>query len=54
MIDIHGAEWLGPELYRLVESAERYEQYEVNFAAKVRSMFEVHSALDGTDDAVML
>lgn len=36
MIDIHGAEWLGPGSYRLVDSAECYEQYEVSFAAKVR------------------
>eukprot|EP00879_Flechtneria_rotunda_P013191 GHRR01013776.1.p1 GENE.GHRR01013776.1~~GHRR01013776.1.p1 ORF type:complete len:440 (+),score=145.36 GHRR01013776.1:194-1513(+) len=35
IIDIHGASWTGPGSYELVESAERYEQYEVNMAAKV-------------------
>lgn len=38
MIDIHGAEWLGPDSYRLVDSAEQYEQYELNFASKVSNM----------------
>lgn len=37
MLDIHGALWQGPSTYSLVDSAERYEQYELNFAAKVRS-----------------
>jgi hypothetical protein len=35
MIDIHGAEWLSADSYRLVDSAEQYEQYECSFAAKV-------------------
>lgn len=35
MIDIHAARWVTADAYRLLDSAERYEQYEVNFAAKV-------------------
>lgn len=35
MVDIHGAVWNSPEDYELVPSAERYEVYEMSFAAKV-------------------
>lgn len=35
MIDIHGADWLAQDRYRLFDSAVRYEQYELSFAAKV-------------------
>lgn len=35
MVDIHGAVWSSPESYELVPSAERYEVYEMSFAAKV-------------------
>jgi hypothetical protein len=35
MIDIHGAEWRGRDSYSLVAGAARYEQYELNTAAKV-------------------
>ena len=36
MVDIHGAVWSSPDSYELVPSAERYEVYEMSFAAKVR------------------
>lgn len=35
IIDIHGASWSSPNSYDLVESAVRYEQYEINCAAQV-------------------
>jgi hypothetical protein len=37
-IDIHGAKWTGQGSYALYDGAVRYEQYEVNMAAKVKEM----------------
>lgn len=35
-LDNHGAEWVSQDKYELREGAVRYQQYEINFAAKVR------------------
>lgn len=36
MLDMWGSEWAAREAYELQPTAQRYEQYEVAFAAKVR------------------
>jgi selenocysteine lyase/cysteine desulfurase len=48
MIDVHGARWLGLDSYELVQGAAAYEQYEVSFAAKVRSRETQACAATGT------
>jgi hypothetical protein len=35
LIDIHGAQWTGPDSCAFYDGAVRYEQYEANMAAKV-------------------
>lgn len=34
MVDVHGAVWSGRHDYKLVRSAQRYELYEMSYAAK--------------------
>jgi hypothetical protein len=38
LIDIHGVHWTGPDSYAFYDGTVRYEQYEVNMAAKVTTL----------------
>lgn len=40
MLDMWGSEWAAREAYELQPTAQRYEQYEVAFAAKVTARWK--------------
>lgn len=51
-IDLHAAEWTGPDTYRIRDDARRFETWECNWAGKVGLGVAVDYALDWGLDAI--